>query len=90
MAEVPVDIVGKGEDTEVKFAEGQANTVTVTALAAKTLLDKMDNNDLQAFVDVSEEGTGEHELPIQLNGPTDIRLESSEDSARVIITNKTE
>ncbi|WP_100406039.1 CdaR family protein [Bacillus solitudinis] len=88
--DIPIEIIGSTDSFDVSFAEGQSDQTSVTILGSKTLLDKLTLDDMQAFIDISEESVGEQEVPIQFNGPPNIRFIPEEENIHIRITTRSE
>ncbi|WP_088105803.1 CdaR family protein [Halalkalibacter urbisdiaboli] len=88
--DVPIEIIGANQNVNVNFAEDQAPMTGVTIYGSQTLLDKLTLNDIQAFIDVSDKSIGDHELPVQFNGPPNLRFVSEKEKAKVSVTSRSE
>ncbi|WP_096202066.1 CdaR family protein [Bacillus sp. FJAT-45350] len=83
--EVPVDINGLSEGLELIFESPVNQLVNVTLKGTTALLEKVNPENIQAFIDVNELALGEHEIEIQVIGPQNLSFESSSQKATVII-----
>jgi YbbR domain-containing protein len=88
--DIPLEVIGANDDVDVQFAENQPVQTAVTIFGSETLLEKLTLEDIQAFIDVSEKSIGEHDVPIQFNGPPDIRFVPQDKDAQITITSRSE
>ncbi|MDR6227600.1 CdaR family protein [Desmospora profundinema] len=83
-SDVPIAIKGLKQGLEASFQEDE--TVDLTLLGASDRLDQVDQEDLEAFIDVSNLSAGEHEVPLQLNRPAYLRWDEEGQMITVRIT----
>lgn len=88
--DIPIDLIGKGDDDDVIFVEDPEPTTAVIAKGAAELLERMTAEDIQAFIDVSQLSQGEHDVEIQINGPPHIRFQLMDETIPVQIQLKSE
>lgn len=88
---VPLNIMGRSDEMSARLAADQPAYINVTAYGTEDQLNRMSTSDFQAYVDISEETAGEKELPIEFNGPQNIRFEPDESkNAKLTITDQSE
>ncbi len=85
LEQIPIEIMGLSEGKTVVFASESDKTVTVIAKGTASSLAKLTETDIQAFIDVSELSEGEHQVPIEFNGPANIRLSANERTIPIVI-----
>lgn len=83
--DISLEIVGESAGTTVSLASGEPSTITVLARGALSRLEELTREDIQVFIDVSQEGEGEHEVDVQVNGPRDFAFVASQNTITVNI-----
>lgn len=70
------------------FGETETDTkVDVTVKGVSDLLDKLANEDIKAYIDLSDLGEGKYEVPVEVTG-SDLRLSYSTSSTKVTVVIK--
>jgi YbbR domain-containing protein len=69
IADVPIAIVGKNEGYVFEWGSKERGKRTVSLTMAQSRSKNMDNNVVQAFIDVTNVPPGEHILPIDVRVP---------------------
>ncbi|WP_413376818.1 YbbR-like domain-containing protein [Alkalihalobacillus sp. 1P02AB] len=83
--DLSLEIVGESAGTTVSLASGEPSTISVVARGALSRLEELTREDIQVFIDVSQEGEGEHEVEVQINGPRDFAFVASQNKITVNI-----
>lgn len=85
LADVPIEIVGLAEGQTATLAE--ASTSVLMAYGTADMLEQLDIEDIQAYIDVSNLQEGKHEAELQVNGPSNVRFQPVRAMIPVIIRN---
>jgi YbbR domain-containing protein len=88
--DIPVEVIGGRDGEEITFNGDETRELAITARGAEQLLAKLTETDIQAFVDVSDLSSGEHEIEVQINGPPNIRFDSAETTIPIEIRSRIE
>jgi YbbR domain-containing protein len=89
-SDVPIEMIGASDETDVRFNEGEDDTLSIIAHGAETNLDQFSVDDIQVYIDVSGLSEGEHSVPIKINGPQNIRFSVSKTNVEVIVSDQSE
>ncbi|MBU8908803.1 CdaR family protein [Desertibacillus haloalkaliphilus] len=81
---IPVEISGLVDGYRVNFESEAGRFIDVVVKGTETVLSKIIDTDIQAYIDVNELSLGEHVVPIQINGPQDLSFET--DRLEAVIT----
>ncbi|MCM3763103.1 CdaR family protein [Alkalihalobacillus oceani] len=84
-ADVPIEIVGLAEGQTATLTE--ASTSVLMAYGTAEMLEQLDLEDIQAYIDITNFQEGEHEAELQINGPSNIRFQPVRAMIPVIIRN---
>jgi len=82
---IPIDIIGLSNGLKADISK-QNNTTDITIEAAPSVINSINYQDLQTFIDVSNLPPGEHKLLIQYNIPVLVKNIGEEKYVDVIIT----
>jgi YbbR domain-containing protein len=89
-SDVSIELIGASEETDIDFAEDEEETLSIIAHGAEVNLDQFSVADIQVYADVSNLSEGEHSVPIQINGPQNIRFSISKTNVEVIVSGQVE
>ncbi|WP_051314612.1 CdaR family protein [Alteribacter aurantiacus] len=81
----PFDIVGLEEGKEVELVSPESAYFDLQVLGAPSLLSQLGRNDIDAFIDLEGLEDGEHEVPLVLNGPRNLRFNQSLNEVQVLV-----
>ncbi|TSB47839.1 CdaR family protein [Alkalicoccobacillus porphyridii] len=90
LSSVPLNIIGVTDNKTAVLQSDQPALISVMAYGTEDQLNRMSNSDFQAYVDISDSSAGDKELPIEFNGPQNIRFETEETDAFVTIRDQSE
>ncbi|MCM3716087.1 CdaR family protein [Halalkalibacter oceani] len=85
LANVPIEIVGLADGQTATLAE--APTAVLIAYGTAEIVEQLDIEDIQAYIDISNFQEGEHEAELQINGPSNVRFQPVQATIPVIIRN---
>lgn len=69
---VPLQVSGLREGLTLSFLDPKDGKMDVVMSGAKSTLDRVTANDINAIVDASELGKGEHTVEVKFNGPQNV------------------
>ncbi|WP_209125165.1 YbbR-like domain-containing protein [Alkalihalobacillus sp. BA299] len=83
--DIPLEITGlsEGFSAEIRTPEGRLTDVIVKG--SRLLLDKVSREDIQAYVDVNQLSSGEHEVDIQVVGPQNLLFFTETEKALIVV-----
>ncbi len=88
-SDVSIELLGRNAGLLVDLAEGQEDTISIVAHATEANLDQFSVDDIQVYADVSGLSEGEHSVPIQINGPQNIRFSVSKTNVNIVVIDQT-
>jgi len=87
-SDLPVRILGLTDEYMFQFLNPESGKVNVNAYGTLSLLNALRTDDIDLYANVGELGTGEHEIPIQINGPRNIMWKLSQETVKITISKK--
>ncbi|MBM7663184.1 YbbR domain-containing protein [Bacillus mesophilus] len=87
LTNLPIKVIGLPTALKGGFLSPEGGTVNIELIGAPSVLTEVDETDLDIYVDVSNLGSGQHEVDISVNGPTNVKWSLSTNKATVDITN---
>lgn len=88
LKDVPIHVVGLGDQYTVDFIDPQEGEMDVQLYGAPDVLDSIQTDDVTLYVDVSDLGVGEHEVKAELNGPQNIKWELPKKNVKIKINER--
>ncbi|MCD8509207.1 MAG: YbbR-like domain-containing protein [Bacillus sp. (in: Bacteria)] len=85
-ADFAIGIVGRSEDKVYEFIDPEEGTIDIAILGSATHLSRIERNDLQLYIDVEGLPDGEHTVPLQFNGPQNVRATLERSNVRILIS----
>ncbi|RXJ01887.1 YbbR-like domain-containing protein [Anaerobacillus alkaliphilus] len=73
VTDIPVEVVGIGEQMDVAFTIPEQERITLIVRGSPATIQRIRNQDIKVYIDVSELPIGEHSLPLQITGPLNVR-----------------
>ncbi|MBD1382464.1 CdaR family protein [Metabacillus arenae] len=86
--EVPIQTIGLGEEKDLEFVEPAIQTVDLNVAGAPSVIDELDASDIELFVNLADLGDGEHNVPIEVNGPQNVTWSLPNDEVKVKISSQ--
>ncbi|MCT2536104.1 CdaR family protein [Aquibacillus koreensis] len=83
--EVPIEVDNLGEDLSISFVEPLEGELDVTALGLEDLVNELSLDDIRLFIEVEENQAGEYTLPLRIEGPEGVELETEIENVTVLI-----
>mgnify|MGYP001466411734 CR=1 FL=1 len=87
---VPIMIIGQNNVYETTIANPESGTIDIEVEAAPSILEKLKPQDVLAIVDVSNLPPASHTIPVTINLPQFVKKLSSDITAEVVISPRTE
>ncbi len=84
--DLPIEVIGLTERMEATFVTPEEGTVTLTAKASPTTMERLQTEDIRVYIDVNQLSVGEHEVPLHISGPQNVTFQSSLTDVTVIIS----
>lgn len=85
LTEIPIQIVGLGEDLIASFDSPEEGVTDIKVFGAEELLNELEKSDINLFVDLSGYSRGIHHIEIGVNGPQNFRWELRQNTAVIEI-----
>ncbi|RNA66250.1 CdaR family protein [Alteribacter keqinensis] len=86
----PFEIIGLEEGKEVELVAPENTYFDLQVLGAPSILRNLGRDDIDAFIDLEGLDEGEHEVPLVLNGPRNLRFNQSLNEVQVIVYDEEE
>jgi YbbR domain-containing protein len=87
LTNLPIKVIGLPASLKAGFLSPEGGTVNIELIGAPSILTEVDETDLDIYVDVNNLGSGQHDVDILVNGPTNVKWSLSTNKATVNITN---
>ncbi|RBW67803.1 CdaR family protein [Bacillus taeanensis] len=84
---IPIKVTGLPDGFEFSFSEPESGFINLELTGAASILEKLEQTELEAYVDVSELSEGEHDVPVELNSPQYITWTDNNFKAKLVLTN---
>jgi YbbR domain-containing protein len=88
LKDVPIHVVGLGDQYTVDFVDPQEGAMDVQLYGAPNVLSDITKDDIQLYIDVSDLGVGEHEVKMELNGPQNIKWQLPKENVKIKINER--
>ncbi|GLH65564.1 CdaR family protein [Parageobacillus sp. G301] len=88
LKDVPIHVVGLGDQYTVDFVDPQEGAMDVQLYGAPNVLSDITKDDIQLYIDVSDLGVGEHEVKAELNGPQNIKWQLPKEKVKIKINER--
>ncbi|ADU28460.1 CdaR family protein [Evansella cellulosilytica] len=86
-----IDVVGVPEGNNYAFIEPEEGMLDISILGSRNVLDRVSRTDIQLYVDLNDLSDGEHDVPLQFNGPQGVRIDPNiMNSVRLVIYDEDE
>lgn len=69
---VPIQFIGLSEGLELEFIDPETGLMDLTVLGAPSTLEGVNSNDMEMYINVTDLNPGEHEVPLEINGPQNV------------------
>ncbi|WP_347552701.1 CdaR family protein [Pseudalkalibacillus hwajinpoensis] len=87
--DVPIEVTGVSEGLTANVSEPDNGVTDMTLYGDASVLENVQTNDFQAYIDASGLSEGNHELNLQWNGPSYVRWTGSPKKVTLTIENST-
>jgi YbbR domain-containing protein len=69
---VPIEYIGLPENMELEMVDPESGLMDLTVRGAPSVLEGLESSDMEMYINVTDLGEGEHELPLEINGPQNV------------------
>ena len=69
---VPIQQIGLSEGLELEFIDPETGLMDLTVLGAPSTLEGVNSSDMEMYINVTDLNAGEHEAPLEINGPQNV------------------
>lgn len=69
---VPIQQIGLSEGLEIEFIDPETGLMDLTVLGAPSTLEGVNSSDMEMYINVTDLNAGEHEAPLEINGPQNV------------------
>ncbi|QOY37578.1 CdaR family protein [Anaerobacillus isosaccharinicus] len=83
---IPLEVIGLAEQKEVAFALPEQEIITLIVKGTTATIQRLRQEDLKVYIEVSQLPVGEHVVPLQITGPQNVRYKKPFEDVRVIIS----
>ncbi|WP_246945410.1 YbbR-like domain-containing protein [Bacillus pinisoli] len=87
LSNIPIKVIGLATSLKADFISPEEGRLSIELIGAPSILNEIDETDLDIYIDVSNLGSGQHDVNILVNGPENIKWNLSTNKATVDITN---
>jgi YbbR domain-containing protein len=87
LTDLPIKVIGLPNSLKANFITPIEETVNIELVGAPSILDNIDETDLDIYIDVNGLGSGQHDVDVLVNGPTNIKWSLSTKKVTVELTN---
>ncbi|MFK3961709.1 CdaR family protein [Guptibacillus hwajinpoensis] len=85
--DVPIKVTGVSDGLTANISEPETGSTDMKIYGVSSVLENIQNDDFQAYIDASGLSEGEHELELQWNGPSYVRWSGSSKKVKLQIEN---
>ncbi|MFN7252676.1 MAG: YbbR-like domain-containing protein [Anaerobacillus sp.] len=86
ISDIPIGVINQAEQTDVAFVIDEQEIITLTVKGSPTTIQRIRKEDITVYIDVNQLPVGEHEVPIQVTGPLNIRYIKPFNDIKIIIS----
>jgi YbbR domain-containing protein len=87
LTNLPIKVIGLPNSLKANFITPAEGTVHIELVGAPSVLENIDETDLDIYIDVNNLGSGQHDVDILVNGPTNIKWSLSTNKVTVELMN---
>ena len=69
---VPIQQIGLSEGLEIEFIDPETGLMDLTVLGSPSTLEGVNSSDMEMYINVTDMNAGEHEAPLEINGPQNV------------------
>lgn len=85
---LPIHVLGLGDQYTVQFLEPKDGKMDVQVYGAPSVLNSIQPDDLELYVNANELGVGEHEVEVEVNGPQNITWDLPKNKVNIKINQR--
>lgn len=83
--DVPIEVENLGDEQEISFTDPDDAKMGITIVGNETEVSKLSADDYRIYIDVDSLAPGEHQVPVTIEGPGDIEVETTLEFEKVTI-----
>ncbi|KKI92253.1 YbbR-like domain-containing protein YbbR [Bacillus sp. SA1-12] len=84
-----VKAVGLSEGMDVEMVDPESGTLDVIIFGAPNVIKEINSSDIELYINLSDLSEGEHEVPVEVNGPQNITWSLEQAKVKVKISSAT-
>jgi YbbR domain-containing protein len=69
---LPIQYIGLSEGLELEMIDPESGLLDLTVLGAPSVLENLSSTDMEMYINVTDLSAGEHEGPLEINGPQNV------------------
>ena len=69
---VPIEYIGLPGNLDLEMTDPENGLIDLTVRGASSVLEGLESSDMEMYINVTDLGEGEHELPLEINGPQNV------------------
>ncbi|WP_223703145.1 CdaR family protein [Sutcliffiella deserti] len=69
---LPIQYIGLSDSLELEMIDPEDGVMDLTVLGAPSVLEGVTSSDMEIYINVTDLAAGEHEVPLEINGPQDV------------------
>src|SRR5690625_1172597 len=88
MDDIPIDVEDLGNGQALSFIEPEEPEMGITVFGEQVSMSEFDEDDIRLFINLEDYETGEHSVPITIEGPEDVTIDGEYEEATVEISDE--
>ncbi|WP_078543103.1 CdaR family protein [Litchfieldia alkalitelluris] len=88
LSNLPIQSFGLGSGLAIDFVSPETGTLDLDVLGAESTLEAIRPVDIEIYINVTNLGAGEHEIPVEVNGPQNISWKLPQETVKIEITER--
>lgn len=85
---LPIDMTGLSDQYDAALVEPSSGKTSLTITGKSEVVQKLKSNDFNLFLNLANLDAGDHEVEINVNGPSNVTWNLAEETAKISITEK--
>ncbi|MBD8069803.1 YbbR-like domain-containing protein [Bacillus sp. PS06] len=86
LTNLPIQSFGLGNGLEIEYLDPETATLDVDILGAAGILEAIRPVDIELYINVTNLGAGEHDVPIEVNGPQNVSWNLPQEKVKILIS----
>lgn len=84
--DIPVEVENLGTGLSIEFNNSEEENILVTVSGNEEVIRDLSASDISVFIDVNGLSEGEHTVPIEVEGPEDVEIETDVEEVTITIS----